>query len=255
MMVADIENLINNYGNWIKEKTSFKNIDEWVEITTPFLDRHNDHIQIYVQETKDGYLLTDDSYTINDLEISGCVLNTPKRKALLETNINGYGVKLNGKAIEVFAGDDNFAQKKHNLIQAILSIDDLFYTAQANVESLFREDVSGWLDSIDVRYSPDIILSGRSGLDHRFNFLIPKSKERPERILQAINNPTKESAKSFVFSWFDTIQVRQVDSIAYAILNDKERDIDRDIGNIYKQYQIKAFPYSEREEYIEEITA
>ena len=104
-MTADMDNLINSYVGWIKERTSFRSIDDWVEITTPFLDIHNDHIQIYVQETKDGYLLTDDGYTISDLEISGCVLNTPKRKALLEVNINGFGVNLNGKAIEVFADE------------------------------------------------------------------------------------------------------------------------------------------------------
>ena len=250
-----MDNLINNYVGWIKERTSFRSIDDWVEITTPFLDRHNDHIQIYVQETKDGYLLTDDGYTIRDLEISGCALNTPKRKALLEANINGFGVNLNGKAIEVFADEYNFAQKKHNLIQAILSVDDLFYTAQANVESLFREDVSKWLDSNEVRYIPDIIFSGQSGLEHRFSFVIPKSKAEPERVLQAINNPTKNSVELFVFAWIDTIKARPEGTKAYAILNDAEMTISIETMNIMKEYQINPLPFSERNNFIPEIAA
>jgi hypothetical protein len=164
-------------------------------------------------------------------------------------------VKLKEKEIEVFADKDNFAQKKHNLIQAILSVNDLFYTAQANVESLFLEDVSRWLDSLEIRYSPDIILSGLSGLENRFNYLIPKSKTKPERILQAINNPSKNSAKNFVFSWMDIKAVRQVESTAYTVLNDKDGKIESDILNIFDKYGIKAFPFSERESLTGDLTA
>src|SRR6187397_2133022 len=96
MSVAEIESLLNNYRAWLKDKTKLREVDgSWVEITTPYLDRHNDALQIYARLENGGYVLTDDHYTIHDLEASGCILNTEKRQDLLKMTINGFGVKLN----------------------------------------------------------------------------------------------------------------------------------------------------------------
>ena len=46
----EIEKLLNDYRAWLKEKTTLREINsEWVEITTPYLDRHNDALQIYAR--------------------------------------------------------------------------------------------------------------------------------------------------------------------------------------------------------------
>ena len=44
-----------------------------------------------------GFILTDDGYTIDDLELGGCKLNTPKRQDLLQITLNGFGVQLEGQ--------------------------------------------------------------------------------------------------------------------------------------------------------------
>src|SRR5258708_40343132 len=88
--------------------------------------------------------LTDDGYTIHDLEASGCNLNTEKRQDLLKMTLAGFGVRLNREAIEVRASAENFSLRKHNLIQAMLAVNDLFYLAKPMVESLFFEDVVAW---------------------------------------------------------------------------------------------------------------
>lgn len=60
--------------------------------------------------------------------------------------LNGFGAKLNpNQAIEVTATAENFALRKHNLLQAMLAVNDLFYLAKPVVESLFYEDVVTWL--------------------------------------------------------------------------------------------------------------
>jgi len=70
-------------------------IGDWNVITTPFLDRHNDHIQIYVSIGSDGKcLLTDDGDTLADLETSGWKPNTDKRKQFLMQALNGLGIEL-----------------------------------------------------------------------------------------------------------------------------------------------------------------
>ena len=90
MKIEEIEKLLNDYIHWLKDKTILKQIgSDWVEITTPHLDRHNDCLQIYACKNGNGFLLTDDGYIINDLINSGCQLDTPKRQELLKTTLAG----------------------------------------------------------------------------------------------------------------------------------------------------------------------
>ena len=125
-------------------------------------------MQIYARQENGGYVLTDDSYTIHDLGSSGCNLNTEKRRDLLKMTLNGFGVKLNSEALEVHATAGNFPLHKHNLLQAMLAVNDLFYLAKPVVESLFYEDVVTWLDANDIRYTPKVKFTGTSGYDHLF---------------------------------------------------------------------------------------
>ena len=141
-MVAEIENLVNQYWHWLHEKTSIQRLDTAVEITTPYLDRHNDYLQIYVCRQGDGFELTDDSYIIEDLEHSGCILNTPERRELLEKTLNRFGVQVQGKELTVSATSTNFSIQKHNLVQAMLAIDKLFYLTSSKNEINPVEDVA-----------------------------------------------------------------------------------------------------------------
>ena len=69
--------------------------------------------------------------------------------------------------------------RKHNLIQAILAVNDLFYLARSSVESFFFEDVANWMDETDIRYTQRVKFSGRTGYDHLFDFVVPKSRREP----------------------------------------------------------------------------
>jgi hypothetical protein len=255
MSVAEIEILLKNYREWLSDKTTLREINSsWVEITTPYLDRHNDALQIYVRSENGGFVLTDDSYIIHDLEASGCKLDTEKRKDLLQMTLNGFGVKRNADAIEVNATPENFPLRKHNLIQAMLAVNDLFYLAKPVVESLFYEDVVAWLDANDIRYTPNVKFTGISGYDHHFDFAIPKSKQQPERIVQAINRPTRDTALLFINAWTDTRQVRTSDSKAYAVLND-EQPISSSVIDALRNYDIRSVPWTQRAEVVMQLAA
>jgi hypothetical protein len=87
--VAEIQKLMDEYVAWVKDKTTLREINgSWVEITTPYLDRHNDALQIYARRENGGFVLSDDCYTIHDLEASGCSLTTGKRQDLLRMTLN-----------------------------------------------------------------------------------------------------------------------------------------------------------------------
>ena len=254
-MIQDIQRLLDAYHDWLKDKTALRQVQDWVEITTPYLDRHNDYIQIYARKTNSGYVLTDDGYTIQDLEDSGCKLDSHKRQDLLRMTLNGFGVRLNGKALEVHASPENFALRKHNLIQAILAVNDMFYLAQPMVASLFYEDVVAWLDLHDIRYTPKVKFTGKTGYDHLFDFVIPKSRRQPERIVQAINRPNRETAQAVVLAWIDTKEVRSPESRAYAMLNDAEQAVPQGVLDALRNYDVKPVPWSQRESVLEELAA
>lgn len=254
-MIDEIQKLLDQYLAWLKDKTALRQVKEWIEITTPYLDRHNDYLQIYVKREKSGFILTDDGYTIEDLRRSGCELESKKRKDLLTLTLNGFGVKLEGNSLVVRAAPDNFSLRKHNLVQAVLAVNDLFYLAVPMVASLFLEDVTSWLDLYDIRYTPKVKFTGKSGYDHLFDFVIPASKKQPERILQTINRPSRDTSQAVAFSWIDTKEVRPANSRAYAFLNDSEHTPSAAVMDALKNYDVNPILWSKREEIREEMAA
>ena len=254
-MIDEIQKLLEEYAKWLKDNTTLRQVEECIEITTPYLDRHNDYIQIYAKQENNGYVLTDDSYTIEDLKLSGCNLDTKKRKDLLTMTLNGFGVSLKDEALEINASKERFALQKHNLIQAIIAVNDLFYLAEPMVKSLFLEDVTSWLDFHEVRYTPQVKFTGQSGYDHLFDFVIPKSKKKPERIVKTINRPNRETAQAIAFSWIDTKGVRPPDSQAYAFLNDSDRKISSNVLEALRNYKLMPVLWSKRDMVSKELVA
>lgn len=253
--MSEIETLLEAYWGWLRDKTTVREIGDWAEITTPFLDRHNDYLQIYARRENGAYVLTDDGYTVADLEQSGCMLDTPKRQGLFRATLNGFGVQSNGKAIEVHATPQNFALKKHNLVQAMLAVNDLFCLASPVVESFFYEDVAAWLDTEMVRYTPQVKFTGVSGFDHLFDFVIPKSAAQPERVVRTINRPDRQAAQTVAFAWIDTKDIRTSDSRAYAILNDRGKRVPEAVLEALTSYGVQPVPWSRRAEASDELAA
>ena len=254
-MIQDIQDLLDQYWIWLQDKTNLREIGECIEITTPYLDRHNDCIQIYAERANGGFVLTDDGYVLDDLEQSGCKIDTPKRNALFKTTLNGFGVQLSGSALLVKASADNFALRKHNLVQAMLAVNDLFYLASPTISSLFHEDIVAWLDFSDIRYTPSVKFTGKSGYDHRFDFVIPKSREQPERVLRAINRPSRDTAQAMAFSWIDTKEVRSLDTRAYAVLNDGETQVSESVLDAMRNYDVHPILWSARDYVRAELAA
>ncbi len=254
-MIQDIQALVERYSAWLKDRTNLREVGDCVEITTPYLDRHNDYLQIYAEPADGGFVLTDDGYVLDDLELSGCKIDSPKRQAMFRTTLNGFGVQSNGKALEVKASTGNFPLRKHNLVQAMLAVNDLFYLASPTVASLFHEDVTAWLDLSDIRYTPSVKFTGKSSYDHRFDFVIPKSKVQPERVLRAINRPNRDTAQAMAFSWIDTKEVRSPEARAYAILNDSEQSVSENVLDAMRNYEVHPVLWSTRDEAREELAA
>lgn len=255
MTREECRQLAEAYLEWLRHGISVESVGEACELTTPFLDRHNDHLQIYAIRHNGKILLSDDGYILSDLRVSGLELMTPKRRVLLETALRGFGVQLQANRLVIEASPHNLGQRVHALVQAMLAVNDMFVLAQPRVLSFFWEDVRAFLDEHKVRYSPRVKLTGRTGYDHAIDFLIPRSPVAPERIVQAINAPNKNTIGSYLFVLGDTREARGREAEAYAFLNDRDREVGGDVIEALEAYEVVPALWSERVRYAERLAA
>ena len=162
---------------------------------------------------------------------------------------------MEGTKLTIEASQRNFGQKLHSLVQAMLAVNDMFVMAQTHVASFFWEDVRAFLDEHNIRYSPRVKVTGRSGYDHAIDFLIPKSRTRPERVVQAINAPNKNTIGNYLFVLTDTREARGRESEAYAFLNNEDREVGGEVIEALEVYEVKPALWSQREEYVEALAS
>ena len=241
----EISQLIDEYAAWLRSEITFDKIGEYYEITTPYIDSANDYLQIYVRQEGNDIYFSDDSATIHGLKINGFQF-TPSRKEHLQKILYQYGVKLNKDELIAKVPIDGFARKKHLFIQAMLRIDDMFAISKSKVASFFLDDIQAFFEQKDIYYTDNVQFTGISGFSHNYDFLLQRSKSKPERLCQAVNNPNKSSMGNILFAWNDTKPARKSDSQLIVLLND-ENNIARGIEDAFHNYEAKVIRWSERE--------
>lgn len=222
--MKDITLLINKYFNFLHTNFDIEKIEKNIyKITTPFLDRRNDHLTIYVVINGDQIKLTDDSYTLDNLEVDG-INFTNKREEELKRILIGYGVYRSNNELFALADKNSFAQKKHNFIQALLNVNDMYLLSSEKISSFFLEDIKKYFDEKELIYTENISLEGKSKIIHKFDFLIPKqvTSYKKEALIKAINTPKIENIRALLFS-FEDIKEAQRNDKGFVILNDKNK--------------------------------
>lgn len=255
MTTAECKSLIGNYLSWLKEELRVEELPSSCVIATPFLDRHNDEIEIYVEQDSDGqFFLTDDGTTLADLRHSGVELKTAKREAHLDKILNGFGVRLQGEELHVRTTATDFPQRKHNLVQAILAVNDMFVMGEETVLQLFKEDVEKFLRENQIPFFRDLKLSGHSGFDHKFDFGLMTGGH--EAVLQAVNRLTRDHAASLAFMVADVVRARRGEGFsALAFLNDENTDLNAEHIDALRAYEIHPLRWSQRENAVERLRA
>lgn len=254
-VILDIKRMIAEYAEWIKNEITFERVGEYYEITTPYLDNANDYIQIYVKQQDGTIYFTDDGVTIQNLKMMGLTF-TPTRNEHLSRILMQYGVKLNGNEIISRAEPDDFPQKKHMFMQALLRVDDMFSMTKPKVSSFFLDDIQDYFDKHEIFCADNIQITGKSGMTHSYDYLIQRSRSKPERLCRAVNMPNKVNMTNVLFSWNDTMAVRRPDSKLIVILNDNNK-IGGGVIEGFQNYEAQVIKWSEREKQnnIELLTA
>ena len=131
----------------------------------------------------------------------------------------------------------------------------MFFLAKPTIESLFYDDVKSWFDQIEVRYTERIAFTGKSGYPRTFDFVVPKSKKYPERLIKTLNNPNKQNADNIIFEWLDIEGSRPDDSIPFVLINNQEKNIHSQIMESFSNYNLEAVTWSDKEKIKEKLIA
>lgn len=247
------------YVDWLKQNIDqYKVNDNTFRMTLPFLDRNNDLIEMYIVDQGDEtYLITDDGATISDLQLGGFdISSSDRRKKILESIISSYGVtKTEDDELIVNCTTNDLPLKKHMLAQCMIKVSDMFYLSRNSVQSVFLDDVQKFFDLNDVRYVDNICLTGKSKLTTHYDFAIARSKKSAERLIKVVNNMDLNAARNVIFAWNDTKDMRQQEAKLYTFIQNTDKKVSDDALGALREYGIKIALWTEKDRYIEELTA
>lgn len=258
-MIEEVQSLLDRYWFWLQGNSDLRQLDDSVEITTPYLDRHNDYFQIYATQDRDGFLLTDDGYVLADLEMSGLEIAKARQHPAFQAALGGLDVQVSDEnVLQVRTSPADFALRTHSLVQAMLAVNDLgclVTPALPSKQRLFRKDVTAWLDDSGIRYSPKRKFDGKSGFQHEFDFVISESEQQPERLLRVAAAPDRKTVEALVFALRDLPAGHAPERRAYAILNDTEKTVPERVSGAVGENGWKPVPWSQRAEFRQELAA
>ena len=87
------DELIEEYGEWLKHESSAKDLGEWKEITLPMFDHSNDDLIFYAKTAGDRIMFTDDGYTLESFRQNGVTI-TEARRERMERIARKYGAGI-----------------------------------------------------------------------------------------------------------------------------------------------------------------
>lgn len=247
---------VEEYIKWLRANMKEKQLENGpIEITTPFLDRNNDYTQIYIESEVGAYRITDGGYIINDLAISGIdVLKKGRRRALLDSVLRRIGLSLDEKTCEIYTRERNHGELPaayHRLLQGMLDVSDMFYLGNANVASIFAEEVAQFFKEHRIYSTKGITYRGKSGYEHTYDYLFQQNKDHPGRLMRLMNQPKKENFERFAFAWGD-IKETLVDNgdVGQCLIlindNDQKKDTVISMAQRFQAYDMHAILWSER---------
>lgn len=240
----EYKNYVDEYIKWLKDKITYTSIGDYVEVNTPFLDNSNDYIQFYVKIEDNQIYFTDDGQTINNLIAQGLNLSTSRRKQISDLLLQ-YGVKLVGTELVTTSPKKDFARRKHMFIQSMIKLNDLYLMIHSKNSSNFIEEINQFFREKEIYCMADIKVTGKTGFDHNYDFVMQRTRNNPERFCIAMNSPNKATTSTAIFAWTDTSATRQSDSQFIVFLNDTNK-INNNVIRALDSYNSTPLLWSNR---------
>ncbi len=244
-MTNMIESLLSRYWDWVQGQTSVRDLGGTYEITTPYLNRFNDFVQVYAKMIKPSRILvTDGGETMEEFGLSEYSNTTRRWTPIIQEILNGFSIKMNeqDRSLNTEGSIQDFPLATHNLIQAILAINDVGYmsgSGRSTIQSAFRKQVDHELASFDWEVKSNPKFQGGSGVPRKFHFMV-KSEKIPT-VIQCFGSIDKQRADAFVLSFLD-VQKKQSDGqmkCSALIKDDDEESLETPLA-IMRSFDIHA---------------
>ena len=213
--------LENEYYKWLKKDLIFSDInDEYVSISSPFMDTNFDNINLYAKFiNSDNIEVSDFGYTIFNLEEAGINLDKRSKVAwrIYNTALKDFGVTRLGDNLLIRTSVDHFPLAKNRLLQAIMRINDIAYLSKGNIKEAFNDIVESFLIKQNVLYTPNVEIANQNGVSSHFDFSIP-SRSGTERLIKTSARPNDPNyAKVFNYDVKATSPSRNATFIYVAV--------------------------------------
>ncbi len=239
-MTESFQALQNHYWDWVRGQTFIRDLGGVYEITTPYLDRFNDCIQIHAKMLGVGkVLISDAGETLEDMVLSGHSYASGRLAPAFQEIMNGFGVSLDhqNESLKVECSLEDFPVTAHNLIQAILAINDLGYVTTSEripKQATFRKQVKKKFSSFEGwKVTDDPLFTGKSGVPRKFNFMV-----NDIIVIQCFASISKQSVDAFIFAWLDAGAQNNKQLRCSALIQPIEGQNTTNACNIMKYYEI-----------------
>lgn len=251
---------ISSFLEWLSSDLAALDLDGACEVTTPFLDRHNDHIQIYIREQNGSFVLSDEGNTVSDMLASGVDFQQQSRQELLKFVLDGYNVSLTDDELKLDATDANIGQRMNFLIQAIIGVNNTFsiptqFQSRDKREDQFKLDAIDFLTSRGFSHNSGTRVIGKTGYTHSMETITQRSNGNAAttHYFKSFNTPSKPSISKFLFDVQDIVGRKGSNGKSVAFLNDQEKPVrDDDIAALI-EYDVIPACWTQREEFSSEL--
>lgn len=255
------QQLKEEYINYVRENTHFNLLaGESYEVVTPYTNTYGDGISFTIKYEGSHYIVTDDGFTIWKLQLNGINLtNKTKRQQLLNSILNYNGFELSGNEILKKAKRTTLGQTIHDMTQVLLNIYDLSALHPQNIQSHFLEDVKMYFNkSTEYNVFPDLSITGRSKLEHKFNYLMMSKGKY--KLVQVHNKINKEKMDFILASWLDTTENRaktysRQEDLYIIISPEGYKDLKEEYKSAFKQYDINIINFENKKKLVSKLGA
>lgn len=247
--------LENAYYKWLKKDLVFSDMkDDYVSISSPFVDTNFDNINLYAKFiNNDNIEVSDFGYTIFNLEESGIHLDKRSKVAwrIYNTALTDFGITRVGDALLIRTSLDKFPIAKNRLIQAIMRINDIAYLSKGNVKEAFNDIIERFLIKENVLYTPNVEIPNENGASSHFDFSVP-SRSGVEKLIKTSARPNDPNyAKVFNYDVKATFPSRKANfiyllnnvthktTIQQSIIGTALKDLDPKIASVNGFEEIK----------------
>ncbi|EKE50964.1 DUF1829 domain-containing protein [Bifidobacterium bifidum] len=238
------DELIEEYGEWLKHESSAKDLGEWKEITLPMFDHSNDDLIFYAKTAGDGIMFTDDGYTLESFRQNGVTI-TEARRERMERIARKYGAGIKNGEI-VLESDGRRGDAMNRYAQALIGVGSMMEAAQRRVAEYFADDVATVLDGCNVFYTASVGIRGVSRYEHSFDFIFQRSANHPTRFCQAPNKFDKDAVRNIMWGWEDTRKAKErADAKLVVIGDDREGPLQDGAAEAFANCGVSVIPYSQ----------